>query len=129
MENCRLRYMVSIDKGQCVRVQRRHRANSLVQRDETVARLDQRPKHLQGVGIGGAHLDRLGAQLDPPTTITAVRHLDQHWTLALQRSTVVAVGHAERLLLPAPRLRVRGRPPPDVEHDGSWKEEEESDKL
>lgn len=122
MKNRRLRNVVSIHKGQRVRVQRCHCAHALVQGNQTVPRLDQRSKHLQRVRISRAHLDRFRAQLHPPSSVPTVRHLDQHRTLTFQRRTVVSIRNtARRFLLPAPQLWIR-RPTPHVEHDGSCRQ-------
>lgn len=43
--------VMSVDEGQRVRVQRRHRANALQQRDETMPRLYGGTEELQAIGV------------------------------------------------------------------------------
>lgn len=56
VQNGRLLDVVTVDEGQCVGVQWRHRADGLLQRDETVTGLDGRAEQLQLIGVGRADL-------------------------------------------------------------------------
>lgn len=51
MQNGWLANVVSIDEGQCIRVQRRHCADTFMQRNETMPWLYRGSKQLQAIRI------------------------------------------------------------------------------